>query len=381
VSKSIDKKTAAFEFPDADGTYIQDLGHSGRRYPLRVFFWGADYDLQANVFEASLLERGTGKLSHPLYGTIDVVPFGTITRRDDLKTAANQAVIELEFWETTGLLYPVSQGDPASSVLSAVAEYNAAVAEEFAGAVTLGTAVERVTLRNDYMDLLGKAKGGLQVIANTQDSVRKQFNTIADSIDLGIDVLISEPLTLAFQTVLLIQTPGRVLEGIKARLAAYKDLADSIISGDGAAVSSNQFHARDLYASTYVSGSIVSTVNTQFTTKTDALAAADAVLTQMADVTAWRDENYQTLGQIDTGTSYQQLQDAVAITAGFLVDISFSLKQERRLVLDRPRTFIDLVAELYGATDAEYDFFIQSNDLSGDEIIELPRGREIVFYV
>ena len=29
VRKSFDKKTTAFNFPDADGTFIQDLGHSG----------------------------------------------------------------------------------------------------------------------------------------------------------------------------------------------------------------------------------------------------------------------------------------------------------------------------------------------------------------
>ena len=90
VSKKIDKKTTGFEFPDADGTFVQDLGHSGRKYPLRVFFWGSDYDQEADAFEAALLERGTGKLEHPIYGTVDVVPFGTITRRDDLKTGATR---------------------------------------------------------------------------------------------------------------------------------------------------------------------------------------------------------------------------------------------------------------------------------------------------
>ena len=63
--KSFDKKTTAFNFPDADGTLIQDMGHTGRRYPMRVFFWGDDYDVLAKVFEAALQERGAGKLEHP----------------------------------------------------------------------------------------------------------------------------------------------------------------------------------------------------------------------------------------------------------------------------------------------------------------------------
>ena len=79
--------------------------------------------------------------------------------------------------------------------------------------------------------------------------------------------------------------------------------------------------------------------------------------------------------------AYQQLQEAAALTAGFLVFISFSLKQERRLVLDRARTVIDLAAELYGSVDDPLDFFIASNRLSGSEILELPIGREVVYYV
>lgn len=388
VRKTVDKKTTGFEFPDANGTFVQDLGHTGRKYPLRVFFWGDNYDREADAFEAALLERGTGKLEHPIYGTVDVVPFGTITRRDDLKTAANQAVVEVTFWETIGLVYPAAQTDPAAAVLAAVDEYNATASEEFDGATSLDSAVEQVSFKNAYGALLDSARSGLQTVADAQENVQKQFDAIYDAINEGIDVLIARPLTLAFQTTQLLQSPARALTNIRARLDAYGDLANSIISGDGGVVSpgndstnSNLFRTNDIYASTYVTGSVVSVVNNQFTTKTEALAAAEAVLTQLDDVTAWRDDNFQSLGGVDTGAAYQQLQEAVALTAGFLVEISFSLKQERRVVLDRNRTIIDLAAELYGSVDDQLDFLINSNNLSGSEILELPRGREIVYYV
>ena len=54
VRKTVDKKTTGFEFPDANGTFVQDLGHTGRRYPLRVFFWGDDYDQDADGTDADL---------------------------------------------------------------------------------------------------------------------------------------------------------------------------------------------------------------------------------------------------------------------------------------------------------------------------------------
>lgn len=388
VRREFDKKTTGFDFPDADGTYVQDLGNTGRRYPLRLFFWGADYDLQTEQFENLLAERGQGRLEHPIYGTVDVVPFGTITRRDDLKTAANQAVVEVTFWETIGLVYPTRQGDPASQVRQAVENYNAAATEDFADGVSVDTAAQRVTLLNRYESLIGSVESGLQAVADVQDDVRKQFNAINDSINQGIDTLIARPLDLAFQTSLLIQAPARAAASIGDRLQAYRNLSDSILAGDGASVANdtranriNEFKAFDLTASGAVTGSIVSVVNNQFRRKVSALQAAEDILAQFDAVNSWKDDNLVDLELIDTGGAYQRLQEAVALTAGFLVEISFTLKQERRIVLDRARTIIDLSAELYGSIDDQLDFLISSNNLTGSEILELPRGREIVYYV
>lgn len=388
VRRTVEKKTTAFDFPDANGTYVQDLGHTGRQYPLRVFFWGDDCDLEADAFEGLLLESGVGKLEHPLYGTVDVVPFGSITRRDDLKTAANQAIIEVTFWETIGIIYPTAQDDPGSAVLAAVASFNDTAAAQLDESLNITKAVERTGFKSTYQNLVDNAKAGLQVVADTQDNVRQTFDSIYTSINESIDTFIAAPLDLAFQTTLLVQAPARALTSVKARLSAYRSLASSIISGEGAVVEpgydnrpSNAYHTQDLYASAYVTGSVLSVVNNQFETKTDALDAAAEVLNQFDQVAAWRDANYESLAEIDTGSAYQQLQEAVALTAGFLVFISFSLKQERRLVLDRSRTVIDLVAELYGTIDDQLDFFITSNSLSGSEILEIPAGREVVYYV
>ena len=141
VSTSVTKKTSAFEFPDADGTYIQDLGRSGRRFPLRVIFSGGEYDTFAKIFDESLLEKGIGVLQHPIYGVFNVVPFGEIKRRDDLKTAANQAIFEVVFWETTGLIYPVAQNDPVSDILLSIDEFNGAASEELDESLVLETAL------------------------------------------------------------------------------------------------------------------------------------------------------------------------------------------------------------------------------------------------
>jgi prophage DNA circulation protein len=385
----------AFDFPDGDGTYIQPNGHSGRAYPLRVFFWGDDYDLAADTFFDMLLEPGVFTLEHPIYGVVDAVPLGTIARRDDLKTAANQAVFEFTLYQTTGLVFPTAQVDGVSTVRAALEEFTEAGAAAYAEALDTSAPGLLATIKSEYSALLATADAVLRPIADTLDTVQNVYETIDRSIRLGIDTLVGQPLALAFQTSRLLQAPARSLASISDRLSAYGNLARAIFSGDGANVSTqspakkaNTFHTKDLYASNYTAASALSVVNTTFFSKTEAITAVDGLLAQMDALTVWRDNEFAALAQdgatpatIDTGAAYQQLQEAVALTAGTLIALAFTLKQERTITTDRPRTIVDLCAELYGAVDSELDFFIESNDLSGSDILEIPRGRTLVFYV
>lgn len=386
VSRSVEKRTSAFDFPDASGTYIQDLGHSGRKYPMRLFFWGDDYDLAAKDFEASLLESGPGTLEHPSYGRVVCVPFGAITRRDDLKTAANQAVIEVTLWETIAEIYPLAQDDPASQVATSIKDFNVAAAGEFEQVLDIDSAVEQATFKSRYNAVKASVTSGLARVAAATATVREKFNTINESINASIDLLVAQPLALGFQTLELTQTPARATAAIQDRLDAYQNLAGIIIAGGVATPGfnsspSNTFRTSDLYAAAYLTGSVASVLNNEFSTKTQALESADAILSQFEEWVAWRDANLESLGEIDTGAMYQALQKTVALTTGFLVDISFNLKQERALILPNPRSIVDLVAELYGSVDEHLDFFINSNALTGSEILELPAGRRVVFYV
>ena len=391
VSYRITRKGTAFNFPDANGTYVQGMGLTGRRFPLLIYFWGDNYDLNATNFESALGEAGTGKLEHPMYGVRNVVPFGEISRRDDLKTAANQAIFQVTFWDTIGVIYPQGQGDPSSAVLNSVDSFNAAASQQYASSVSLDTALEQTSGKNVVQKLIDDVDAGLTAIADFNESRSRAFRANIDSINNGIDVLIKKPLTLATQMVIAAQAPARAQALITDRLEAYQNLLNSLTTGPNAVQipgldsnNSNSFLSASLMGSAYVSSSILSVVNNTFETKGDALAAAEVVQAQFEQVNAWQEANYASLepaGLVDTGEAYQALQEATAITIGFLTQISFSLKQERTIVLDRPRTIIDLAAELYGSIDDKLDFLINTNMLTGSEILELPAGRSIKYYV
>jgi hypothetical protein len=396
VRRETDKRTAAFDFAGISDSYIQDNGHSSRRYPMRCIFWGDSCDLEATAFEAALLEKGVGKLEHPLYGTFDVVPFGTITRRDDLKNAANQVIVEVVFWSTVGAVYPQAQGIPSSEITAAIAGFDVVAAQSFANKVDFSIVGNALAVKGTIKGFIRDVSGALKQISDTVSSINREFRDLQRTINLALDVGIGQPLLLARQISDLIKAPARAIAGIQDRLEGYERLAQSIFGSDagnpaqaleaGTALVNrrrriaNDFYTSDLFALNAVGGSVVSVVNTTFGTKPQALAAAEEVLAQFEEAIAWRDEGAGAIEEPDTGESYQAMQQAVAVTVGFLVEVSFSLVPERRIVIDRPRTIIDLAAELYGSVDDRLDLLISSNDLTGSEILELPRGRSIVYY-
>lgn len=394
-----------FTFPGVNNAYVQRTGFGSREYPLRCIFSGPNHDKIATAFEAAVLEPGTGRLEHPLYGSIWVVPFGQITRNDMLKTAANQSIVEVTFYTTVGEIYPSSQPSGANEITAAIEGFDVAAAQSFSDGMSLISAVSRAASKATLRSYLLKVSSALKSVSDSVASVNRQFRDLQSSINLGMDILIGQPLLLARQISDLIKAPARALSGIESRLEGYARLATSIFGEASANPAerlasgssllerrqriTNDLHTSDLFVGNAVAGSILSTaVAGSFTTRPDAIAAALAIQEQFDAFVAWRDAGFSALDgvqeisatQIDGGGSLAALQDAAATAVGYLVQISFGLVPERRIVLDRGRTIIDLSAELYGDVDSRLDLLINSNNLTGDEIFELPAGKIISYF-
>lgn len=410
LSRGFTIRGTQFDFPGVNDSYIQQSGYSSRKYPFACIFSGGQCDLLATQFEQALLETGTGRLEHPIYGTIDVVPLGDVDRSDALKTACNESIVTVTWFTTTGAIYPTSTTNAQNEIQSALDGFNLAAATAFASGVpnlkgvgALAGAIATIK------GALKSVKGALAKASAAVSSVRKAFDTAFIAINSGMDLLIGTPLQLALQIENLIQSPGRALKGIESRLEAYANLADSIFGSSagnpGKALhatstllanqtkAANDFHISKLFALSAVAGSVVSVtaqpIKLAFSTRNQVLSAAVAVAEQLDAATVWLDAGHTALAavntranyQVDTGEAYAALQQLVALTTGYLVQASFSLLPEKAIVLDRPRTIIDLCAELYGSVaDDKLDLLINTNQLSGDQILELAAGTRILYY-
>lgn len=404
VSKRIVKKTTAFDFPDVNGTYVQDLGPSGRQYPMKWIFSGENYDLDAEDFDDAIEEKGPGILQHPKYGTFDVVPFGTIDRSDNLVSAANQAVYNITFYATIKIIFPVSELSAENAMDDGFKLYSSSAVNNYDDGLSVATATETTGFIDSAKAGLRKIKKAMAKVAATTAEIERQFNDVANILEETITTLVGGPTLIATQMIALTRLPSQAAGSIQSKLDAYGNLLTSLTEG-----SSNQFEQgldsqagnaftnNNLIASLAVLGSIESTIseNTLFTTRSETITALENLDQKLADYIEWSDTNREglvlvalptrepgTSDLIDTGEAYQRLLEVFAIGQGRLTQIAFSALQERSVILDRDRTFIDFCAEFYGQLDEQYDFVIQSNNLSGQEIVnEIPKGREMVYYV
>ncbi len=391
VKTERDAHTSAFNFPDAEGTYVQDLGRSGRRFPLRVIFTGHNHDLLANAFDAALGEPGVAVLHHPRYGRHKVVPFGKISREDRLKSQGNQAIFLVTFYETTDLLYPTKTGSAVADTKAALAAYEAAAPEKFAsdmGPEIAGAAVLEQTFVQRLTEITQAVRTRMKSVVDRVDEIKRTFEKVATALTGTLDDLIGGPLLIAFQLKQLAFLPARTIASIRDRIDAYANLAQSIFSKPSQESGGStdrrpvvKFLSDDLAATTMVMGVVETVLNSTFETRTEALETADRLLSLCDELTAWRDENLVTLELIDTGESYQHVTSSCALAAGFLVELSFTLKQERTHELDKPRTPLDAEARLYGTVDVNLDFLIRTNNLVGLELFEIPAGRVLKYYV
>jgi hypothetical protein len=402
VERSLDPRNTLFQFPGVDGGYVQRNGRGPNTYPLRCFFTGDSCDLEATAFEEALLESGIGKLEHPFYGAFPAVAFGAVRRRDDLVSAANQAIIDVTFLPTLRAVYPTSQGNPQSEITAALAGFDVAAAQGFDDLTNLKDLVSQAQLKPTINEALGQISKSLNAISDATASVSREFRDVEATISNSLDVLIGQPLALAQQMITLTTLPARAAANIRARLAAYGDLFLEIIGSKAgrpedellpsAVIPSrtrrvaNAFHTADLVAMSATAGPVVAALDTTFRSRPDAIFAAAAIFDIFDALVVWRDDAFTTLGgastsQLDPGGAYQALQNAVALVAGHLIQVSFELVPEQSLTLDRPRTVIDVAAEVYqSVADDTLNLIINDNDLTGSEILELPAGKTIVYY-
>jgi prophage DNA circulation protein len=391
IEVRVEKKVSVFENAVGNGTYIQSNGHTSGRYPMRAYFHGFGFEYEAETFLRALLEDGEGVLTHPVWDYVNVVPVGEIRRVDPLKSGAGQVIYEVEFFETTGL-----QIGETGGLEQAFDDLENAGAMDFTDGVFLGDAPSKSSFRNNVESTIKKMSVSMAPASGAIAQTQEGIEDTVDSIHRGMDSLLGDPLSLARQIQILIGEPRRSDELSRSKTLAYTNLAWDIFNGSLAESrtytqeSINLFHLNYMIAKSLI-GNIAMTMekSSEYLTKADFVDAATSLMDLSDAYQIWRDDNFDAIEQaeisrqhMDVGGGGSEMQHLVSMVASSLFARALRAKSEIREPLRSDRTPLDLCFEYYGTTAfSVLDRFIVTNQLAGDEIILIPRGRSIVRYV
>jgi len=388
LEESVEKKTVAFETAIGDGTYVQDNGRTGGRFPFLCILSGGNYDERAEAFMSAMLERGEGILTHPLHGNINVVPFGEIVRGDQLSSAAGQALFGVSFFETTGIKI-----GGAGGLKQLFDNYNDTASVDFGDNLNTSDAADKANFITKAKAAVKKTKSVMRKISDGQTKTQKSIDSMGDSLYNGIDLIVGSPVMLARQTQIMIGEPARIAGNARAKLSGYGNLIADIFgqtfggNDHEKTADKNDLHLSKLYAGAMIASSALTNEKPDYCTRKDYVTAAFDMRTLMDDFQAWQDASYLAVAEslvdvsaTDTGDGADLLNELVSNAVAGLLQLSFDAKTEMYMETTSARTPLDLCYELYGTT-SQLDFFCSTNDLSGDEIFLIEKGRSIVWYV
>ena len=379
AQKTKDFNVAQFEFKGVEGSLVYRGTPKGRVYDIEIFFDGEDCLDLSDSFDKSSTNAGAWTITHPVYGSLYVQP--TTLTFDN--SAANCTTITGKIVETIG----GAKLQPQVSIPSAI---------------TAQAALSRTTLSNSYVEsveiykvstiqeLQGKINGYYDGIANTIASYTDytaftnayaQVNALINNTVFDIKALIDQQ-----QTVL--SFPAIFNETVLSRInKMFSQFADLFTYGIGSAYALKRLYENQ--AGTLLSAMCEATIlNYAYANRNEVLQVIDAIIAANNQFLANLD-TLQTLtgGDINSyipdPTSLFELSFLVNFTISSLFDIAQEVKQERVIYLPDTTHIVPLAYKLYGLSpnDNTIETLILSNELTLEELILIPKGRRIVYYV
>jgi prophage DNA circulation protein len=391
-SRSNEKQLGIFKTPGVRGVLSQDLDVNGDAYNTGVWFSGEDYDRTGEQFFNALRERGVWSVVHPVWGTKENMQVVSYTQPLELATGVIQTTIEfLQVLDKNGA---TSSQQVAAETVSQNIALQETTSDQLNQVVDQTTADQTAKLRTMAENTVAAFSTTLENITSQVAEVQAQ----ADSIKRGIDSTIGETpidvLSLAGQIQALVNLPGQVEVNLKSRIETYQRFADTIFesSPDSPTDANINTAAIQELANVAAIGAVaVGAVTTQLKSRQSVIDNVEASLDLFESVVDGLDATQALYdGQLLSDSYFSQSQSFAdtalisALSLAFLIKSAFDLAIEKRITLTEPQNPVMVAMREYqgpGENDENIDLFIDSNELTRNEVLLLPAGKEVVVYV
>lgn len=392
--RSFERKLGIFSPPSFRGDIVQDLGVKSWQYPLTIYFEGAFHNKEAERFSTTAYnETGQWEVIHPTKGAL-ILQLASLAEAILPVENGNYTAFDTQWIEPANQERLVSIDELASSILSDVSNALEDAQVIFEQSRTGLYELVQSTI-NSINVVVGIYTNTIGVFAQTNAIAQDAFESAQVALTSALSNFDIENPDLSDVSSALADIVFSISESsidFSQIFPVYQNAINQIIGQIPAEITDDDFNTILAYEFSIllcliVFGKVITEI--EFMTRVEILTIVENMISILnTAITALdnamlefntypiEDQYYSLSGQ------YTSVINLYTKIYQFLMVQFFNAKIEKRITLKKPRSPIEITVTEYGKENFEenYQLFLDSNELSGTDILLLPEGREVVIY-
>jgi prophage DNA circulation protein len=378
ATKVRDYNVALFDYPEINGTMVRRTTSKGRKYSFEFYFTGEDCLEVSDQFDQSNEDRTAWILEHPMYGTLIVQPVSISYDNSQY----NVTRVTGEMIETLTQDNPKTTVNPADNIALDKENLDQAVVAAFDEEPTPEDIEDMTGFNSKFFKMLQKLLATVQQMNDAINKVKKAQAAINAAASLASTAI------GALQNV--INAPSLFIDGVKNRMNGLSSQFNSLRSGVAKLTGRSGKRIYESNATAIISAQALAAINPNegdYQNKSDVLAIIGQITDNYNNYLADLDELQSPNGgspdsYIPNASNLIALSNIVNNIVTSLFITASQSRQERTLILEDDTDIINLTHRLYGLDPSDNNIteLRKNNSMGISEIIEIRKGRKIVYY-
>jgi hypothetical protein len=373
---------AEFNFQEVEGTLVKRGKRLGIKFSMEIYFEGPDHLDISEQFRQAAKDQSFWVLEHPLYGVFPCHP----TSLDFDNSGYNLTKITGTLIETIIDDQPLIYGPEFSlpeKIEAEKTQLDSVIESTFVYPLS---PIDVNTMRNT-----NNRAFNLSVPIITLPDEFEDYNNLFNQANTAINTAIASPVLAMRAVTSALTQPARFTANVKSRVDVLVNSFDSLhetINGLSTIASKQIYQNQNstLLASMCLAAS--TPLENNYTNKNSVLQIIDLIFAKYALFL----EDLDLLQSINGGSVLSYVPDpSVLTTLSSLIDttlaglftIALSSRQERSIINETDINIIVLTHRLYGLDqlDKNIDELIANNEFGLDHLIQIPKGKKIIYYI
>ena len=227
--RSKEKKLGVFDYPDTNGSGVQDLGINSSKYNIPFFFEGFDHDLRAEKFFNACDQSGIWQIIHPTKGFL-YLNLVSVTEKIQPITKGNITEFETQWIQPIPDDIRLSSKQISSQIEEEIRKANEIVSEQYAANLKLNTATEVIANKKTILDQIKDAEKQFNRTIQKVKDVYNEYDQTIRSVQEGIDDVLTQAETISDQIQKIPRYISQIPEKIIEKVQSVSDFIDDSIT-------------------------------------------------------------------------------------------------------------------------------------------------------